>query len=82
MFDNLLDILTLDEFEKLEAGGVEKVVAGHRIEEDLENGFEQLVLDNLAVVEIVMQTDACPEVFQSSYVKLAMMSRRVKGLPY
>ena len=48
------DVLALDEFEKLEAGGVEKVVAGHGFVDDMENWREDLGFNHLGAVKFVL----------------------------
>ena len=66
-----LDVLAPDEFEQLQAGRVEEVVAGHCVEQDLQNGFEELVLDDLAVVCLVVETKHSAEILECSCNKLA-----------
>ena len=58
------DGFTPDELEELKAGGVEEVVAGHCVVEDLEDRSEEIVFDYLGIVEVVLEIDALPEEFQ------------------
>ena len=55
----------LDEIEQLEAGRVDQVVPGHRLEDEVDDRPEQVVLNEVAVVKLVLHADAGAEVFQS-----------------
>lgn len=71
MRDNCLDVLASYELEKLQAGRVQKIVPWHSVEEYFQYWLEKLVLNDLLIMELVMQADACAEIFESSYKLLA-----------
>jgi hypothetical protein len=66
MLDDHLDVLASDEFEQLQACRVEEVVARHSVEEYLQDWFEKFVLDNLAVMRLVVKTEDSAEVLERS----------------
>lgn len=66
MLNNHLDVLAFNEFEQFQAGRVEKVVSRHSVEKNLQDRFEQLVLNNLTVVRFIVEPNDGAEVFESS----------------
>ncbi len=66
MNDERLEVFALDEFEKLKAGAVEEVVAGHGIVHNVEDGGEIFLLGNLLVVEFILEADTLSEELQCS----------------
>lgn len=62
--DDGLDVFAFDEFEEVEAGGVEEVVAGHGFVDDVEDEVEGVVVGELGVVEGVVEADEGAEEFQ------------------
>lgn len=49
-----LEVFSFDEFEELEASGVEEVVARHRFVYYVEDGVEVFLGDDLPIVEVVL----------------------------
>lgn len=56
MQDDGFDVLSLDELEELQASGVEEIITRHGLVHDVEDGFEYMVLHDLTVVELVLQS--------------------------
>jgi hypothetical protein len=66
MLDEHLDVLAFDKLKKLQTSRVKEVVSRHCIVQDLQNGLEKFVLDNLSVVCFVVYGNDSAEVFESS----------------
>jgi hypothetical protein len=71
MLDEHLDVLAFDKLKELQASRVEEIVSRHGIIQDLQDGLEKLVLNNLSVVCFVVYGDDSTEVFESSCTKSA-----------
>lgn len=65
--DEGFDVFALDEFKELEAGGVEEVVARDGVVDDLEDGGEEVVFDDLGIVEFVLEVDALAKKFDCGW---------------
>ena len=58
MDDDSLDRLALDELEELQAGRVEEIIPWHGFVDEIDDGLEDVILDELVVVEIVLAAQA------------------------
>jgi hypothetical protein len=65
MLDDHLDVFAPNEFEQLQTCRVQEVVTGHCIEEYLQDWFEQFMLDDLAVVRLIVKAEDSAEVLES-----------------
>jgi hypothetical protein len=62
MLDDHLDVLASDELEQLQACRIQKIVARHSVEEYRQDRFEQFVLDDLAVMRLIVEAEDSAEV--------------------
>ena len=81
MLDEHLDVLAFDKLKELQASGVEEVVSWHSIVQDLQDGLEKFVLNNLPVVCFVVYSNDSAEVFERSYTKSARQKSLATARP-
>lgn len=69
-----------DVLEKVEAGGVEEVVAWHGVEEGIENWLEELFLDHLLVVELIVEAEEVAEELQRGWGVVSYELYQMQGV--
>ena len=57
MHDDRFDVFFADEFEEVEASGVEESITRHCLDENVENGFKEAMLDHLTIVMFVIEIE-------------------------